>query len=303
MPYPLSDPHALPCAQRLADCLQAVYGTKVLTAQQEFPVPGKYEQEMAHILRETGTLPAIRGMDFMHDDYASTIARAKDWHARGGLVSICWHTGLEGLGYQECLAEKPDFDALFTSGTAENTLLLRRWDDAADALDVLRQAGIPVLWRPFHEFNGGWFWWGKGGAEVFVKLWRGMWEHFTVKRGLHNLVWVLGFCGEIDPAWYPGDDVCDIVGSDTYELHTTHAKAFRLLQALCPDKILAFHECGAMPEVDAMFSDGAAWSWLMPWHGEWLLEHNPPETLRRIYGDGRILTLRDTQDWLRGDGA
>lgn len=293
----LIDPHALPCVRQLFDRLQSVYGQRILIAQQEFPVPGRYEQEMEHILRETGQLPAIRGMDFMHDDYAGTIARARDWHARGGLVSICWHTGLEGLGYQECLAESPDFDALFTPGTAENTLLLRRWDDAAAALATLQAEGIPVLWRPFHEFNGAWFWWGKGGAEVFVRLWRWMVDYFTKEKQLHNLIWVLGFSGEIQGDWYPGDAYCDIVGSDTYTLHTTHAEAFRLLRALCPGKLLTFHECGAMPEVDAFFEDGAPWLWMMPWHGEWCLEHNPPERLRQVYGHEKTLTLKDTKGW------
>ena len=44
-------------------------------------------------------------------------------------------------------------------------------DKAAEALQELKEENIPVLWRPFHEFDGAWFWWGKGGSENFKKLW------------------------------------------------------------------------------------------------------------------------------------
>ena len=293
----LCNPHAAAYAQRLYDRLQEVFGYRILLAQQEFPGRSLCDQEMDHILAVTGCLPAIRGLDFMHDDYAGTIDYARRWHAKGGIVSICWHTGLVGLGYRECLDEKPDFDALFTEGSAERTLLLRRWDEAADALSTLQKDEIPVLWRPFHEFNGGWFWWGKAGSEAFIRLWREMYEHFTNKRGLNNLIWVLGYADNVEADWYPGDAFVDIAGSDTYKSVTTHAAAFRALQAVCPDKPLAFHECGTMPAVDAFFAEGAPWLWMMPWHGEWLLEKNSPESLHAIYNDPRTLTLDDVRAW------
>ena len=293
----LCNPSALPCAQRLYDQLLSVWGKKIILAQQEFPGMGRYDMEMDHLMDVTGSLPAIRGTDFMHDDYQGAVERSLQWHRRKGLVSICWHTGLAGLGYQECLDEKPDFEAIFTPGTREHELLLRRWSDAADALARLQDENVPVLWRPFHEFNGGWFWWGKGGAENFVRLWRWMYDDFTRERQLNNLIWVLGYADSIDPAWYPGDDVCDIAGSDTYKGVTTHAASFRALESLCPGKPLAFHEVGVMPPVDDFFADKAPWLWMMPWHGEWLMKNNPPESLKAIYADPRTLTLDDVQTW------
>ncbi|MBQ2956064.1 MAG: mannan endo-1,4-beta-mannosidase A and B [Clostridia bacterium] len=293
----LCNKNALPCAQRLYTRLQEVYGSRILTAQQEFPGAGRYDQEMAYIRKITGKLPAIRGTDFMHDDYRGAVERSIAWHNQGGIVHICWHTGLVGLGYTECLEEKPDFEALFTEGSEARTLLLRRWNDAADALMQLQNADIPVLWRPFHEFNGGWFWWGKGGSEAFIRLWREMYAYFTEVRGLNNLIWVLGYADEVAPDWYPGDAYCDIAGSDTYRSVTTHAASFHALKRLCPEKMLAFHECGVMPEVDAFFEDGAVWLFMMPWHGKWIIEDNPPERLQRIYSDPRILTLDDVKRW------
>lgn len=57
-----------------------------------------------------------------------------------------------------------------TEGTPLYEGLVRQMDEAAQALCKLRNANVPVLWRPFHEFDGQWFWWGKGGADCFVKL-------------------------------------------------------------------------------------------------------------------------------------
>ena len=47
------------------------------------------------------------------------------------------------------------------SGTDENRRLLDKWEKAARGLSALQEADIPVLWRPYHEFDGQWFWWGK----------------------------------------------------------------------------------------------------------------------------------------------
>ena len=43
-------------------------------------------------------------------------------------------------------------------------------DQVAEELKKLQEANVPVLWRPFHEFDGGWFRWGKGGKDNFIKL-------------------------------------------------------------------------------------------------------------------------------------
>jgi hypothetical protein len=56
---------------------------------------------------------------------------------------------------------------------------------------VLEDAGIPVLWRPLHEIDGGWFWWtDKEQPENTAKLWRLMYDHFTHTRKPDNLIWV-----------------------------------------------------------------------------------------------------------------
>jgi mannan endo-1,4-beta-mannosidase len=57
-------------------------------------------------------------------------------------------------------------------------------------LQQLRTAGIPVLWRPFHEMNETWNWWGgRPGANGGAKIYQQMRDYFT-SQGLDNLIWV-----------------------------------------------------------------------------------------------------------------
>jgi len=74
-----------------------------------------------------------------------------------------------------------------------------------------------VLWRPFHEMNGGWFWWGAKKPAVFIQLWRQMFDYFTIQKKLNNLLWVYAAnTGGRTADYYPGDGYVDLVGVDAY---------------------------------------------------------------------------------------
>jgi len=279
------------CARKLMALLQKQQGKSMLLGQQESPRTQLADREFEWIQALTGELPAIRGLDFIHDDFAGVVRRARDWHQRGGIVTICWHTGLTGNDYPSSKEDTPDWEALLSEGSPENRQMIRHWEQAAEALKTLRDEDIPVLWRPFHEFDGQWFWWGKGGGEPFIRLWRMMHRFFSEDRGLDNLIWVLGYADDVRDGWNPGAACYDIVGSDTYRGETTHAAAFRRLADLYPGVPAAFHECGLIPSPDAFFMEKCCWSWLMTWHGRWLMD-NHPDRIREVYQDARMITLR-----------
>ncbi|MBR6477132.1 MAG: hypothetical protein IKS85_01670, partial [Lachnospiraceae bacterium] len=218
------------------------FGKVMLSAQQESTWMDSTDYEMDYLMKVTGKLPAIRGLDFMNDDFEGVAERAIAWNEKGGLVTICWHTGVEISGYEESKKEKPNFEKLLTPGTEEYNTLMESWDKAAKTLQTLRDANVPVLWRPFHEFDGKWFWWGKGGGENFVKLWRLMHDKFTNEYELDNLIWVLGYSEKMRDGWYPGDEYVDIIGSDNYAKGTTNKKAWNKLTEII-SKPMAFHEC------------------------------------------------------------
>ncbi len=285
----LSNPNAGTEAVKLYKYICEHMGKDMLSAQQESTWMGSPDYEMDYILETTGKLPAVRGLDFMNDDFDGVVKRAKEWHEKGGIVTICWHTGVNGRGYEESLGDDPDFDKLLTEGTEEYIGMLASWDRAAAALKELQDAGVAVLWRPFHEFDGGWFWWGKGGSRNFIRLWQMMYKYFTEDKGLNNLIWVLGYSGEVRNGWYPGDEYCDIIGSDTYD-NSTNRKAWLKLEAMNTGKPMAFHECGNVPSVEMFETDGDIWAWFMVWHTDYIKE-NDPENLKKVYNSDKVITL------------
>ena len=107
--YRLSNPSAAQKTKAVYRFLCENYGKKIISGQQESTWMGTPEYEMEFIRKETGKTPALRGLDFMNDDFNGVTARAKDWWNRGGLVTICWHAGIYGGGYNESKNDAPDF--------------------------------------------------------------------------------------------------------------------------------------------------------------------------------------------------
>ena len=222
-------------------------------------------------------------------------------------ATICWHTGADFFsGYPECRESELDWASAFVDGTEANRRLLDGLDHAVPYLKRLQSDGVPILWRPFHEMDGGWFWWGRGGAENFVRLWRLMYDRYTHVHGLRNLIWVLGFSdatADLRP-WYPGDDVVDILGGDSYKVGA-QGDLYRRCAALAPAGMpIVFHECGQIPTRAERDAAAAPWAYFMVWHTSWLTDSskgNTPESLRAIYRDSSFVTLHQLPDFIESD--
>lgn len=300
------------------------YGSNMLTAQQESTwVDNNPDWEMDYLMENTGKLPAIRGFDYIGSNVGETTAiltendfegvnkRAIEWWRKGGIVTICWHTGSNFIGgYQNSKKDSPpDWDKVLTEGTAENIEFKKQMAQGAIALKELRDAGVPVLWRPFHEFDGGWFWWGKfkknaltpvtGNWDIdnekFKKLWKMMYDLYTNEYHLNNLIWVYGYSQVTsDPSGlYPGDGYVDILGPDNYEKNivTLFNKVNGVSAAKRP---ICLHECGTNPTQDQW--NQAPYSYFMTWHTGWLTgsENNSKNTvnsLNQLYNSELAITL------------
>lgn len=159
-----------------------------------------------------------------------------------------------------------EFDATNATveGTWENKVFTEDLKNAAAYLKLLRDADIPVLWRPFHEAAGGWFWWGKDAAS-FKSLWIAMFNYFKTE-GLDNLIWVWTTEGN-DADWYPGDQYVDIVGRDVYNKETADCVSeYTSIAENCGNKIVSLSECGTVGLISEQWASGARWSWFMPWY-------------------------------------
>lgn len=291
----LSNPNATEEAVALFDYICEIYGKKILSGQQESTWMGSDQYEFDYIYKNTGKYPAIRGLDYMNDDFEGVNKRAKDWYDKGGIVTICWHCGCDFSGsWSESMnTEIKDWDKALTKGTPEYETLIKGMDKGAKALKELQEQGIPVLWRPFHEFDGKWFWWGKGGAENFKKLWEIMYDRYTNHWELNNLIWVLGYSqnGAGYEKWYPGDEYVDIAGADSYK-DGANGKLFdNVKKVVGENRPIVFHECGKIPTVDELKKANADWAWFMTWHTEYITDHNDTKTLKEIYNSDYVITL------------
>ena len=286
----LSTPNPSPEAVNVYNYLKGLKGQKILSGQMWAPYGG---DELNYIQSVTGKLPAVRGGDFITQaDNANEVQYAKDWWAAGGIPTIMWHWGAptKGEGYD---AAKMSINVAncFVSGTAEYTAFWSELKIKADLLQQLRDAKVPVLWRPFHELNGGWFWWGMGGSANFKKLWTTMYNYFVTTRGLNNLIWVLCYTGSPDAAWYPGDAYVDIAGGDTYTTDNgAQTSLYNAVKTIVNDQVpICMHECGTPPDPNKNKSEGSMWSWWMEWHTDWLKSVSQ-SYLKSVYSNSLIVT-------------
>lgn len=286
-------PNASAEARAVLGYLTSLRGKKTLSGQMGTPWG---VDELQVIEKITGRLPAIRGHDFIHEkDNPREVAEAIAWWRAGGIPTVMWHWGAptRGDGYEQ--SKTPiAIGQCFVEGTPEHTAMWADLRRIADHLTILRDAGVPVLWRPLHEFDGGWFWYGQGDKEHFIRLWRTMFAYFSRDRKLNNLIWVLCHSHTPQEGWDPGPGYYDLAGADTYE---SPVGLFEKIQTLHgPDHPIPLHECGILPDPDADLRRGTMWSWWMLWHTDHLTTHDPVE-LKRIYNHDSVITRDELPRW------
>jgi mannan endo-1,4-beta-mannosidase len=149
--------------------------------------------------------------------------RAAQKHAeRGGIVTFSWHprNPLTG-GDAWDISSDQVVKSILKGGEKEREF--RSW--LSRAADFLESIGpdVPIIFRPWHENIGSWFWWGGKlcTPEEYQELYRMTWLYFTKERGLTNILWCYSPNGPISPedymSRYPGDEFVDILGTDIYE--------------------------------------------------------------------------------------
>ena len=236
-----------------------------------------------------------------------TMEEIRARHTEGHIITLMWH-GCYPTGGDCCegssiwaMEDRPspeEWNRLVTTGTALNDAWRRQADKIAQYLKKLQDDGIPVLWRPYHEMNGVWFWWcNHPGEEGIKRLWIMMYEYFTRHHGLNNLIWVWNPNAPRDipgdEAWpyedfFPGIEYVDILAADVYRNDYRQSHHDRLVD-LAQGKPLALGEVGEIPTT-GILEEQPRWSWFMPW-GWILFFSNKPDKIKQVYHSGRVLTL------------
>lgn len=308
----LVNPNASDEAKSLMKYLVADYGKNILSGQQD-------QASIDWVEQNVGKSPAIGGYDLIdyspsrveHGATSQEVENIVKWDAEGGITTLCWHwnapSGLidtEGKEWwRGFYTDSTTFDlqaALADPTSADYQLLIRDIDAIAVQLQRLADAKIPVLWRPLHEAEGGWFWWGAKGAEPAKQLYRLMYDRLTDYHHLNNLIWVWN---SKSADWYPGDDVVDVVSIDSYPAQGDHGAlsgAYDELVNLGQDKkLVALGEVGGIPDPDLLSVYQAHWSWFVTWSGSFVQDGttNPADLLTKIYNSDYVVTRDELGDF------
>lgn len=230
-------------------------------AHHPYNVPQGYANYVEGLETDTGYRPLLVGADFGRGS-ASDLSRANavlidHWNS-GGLVTISMHPDnpWTNNGYRDLTHR--NLEELITAGTSANQAWMAKVDHIADGLEELRDAGVVVLFRPFHEMNfRSVFWWDMGavlddhpaqGEAVWIAMWRHLFDYLTGERDLHNLLWVYAAANYDDAHHgvtrvYPGDAYVDIVGIDLYD-DAVEIQGDGYAKLLATGKPFAFTEFG-----------------------------------------------------------
>lgn len=305
--------NATPSAKELLNYLCETAGKAIITGQHTQTIP---MEEISYIRQKTGKEPLLRGFELLaystniNYNHASeecltevhenrnTMETALNWAKNThGIVTLSFHWFSPIGGHDKSFyAKNTDFDAtqILINGTPERKAFYHDMDIIAEELKKFRDADIPVLWRPFHESDGDWFWWGAKGPETARDLYKLMFEYYTHVHHLNNLLWVWN-CRL--PEGYPGDDYVDVISVDIYlEKYATTdyiEDYLKLLEATSKNKVAALAEVGYIPDIHILEQTHTPWAYYMTWSKEFCIgeQYNTTSKLRAMYNSPYAITL------------
>ena len=202
-----------------------------------YGVNWKYQSGRSDVKEVTGDYPGLYGWELGDlelgkeknlDDVPFDKMRQYiiDGYERGAVITLSWHVNNLLTG-KNAWDPTPGSVKAVLSGGAKHKLFTAYLDKVAEFLHSLkgsRGEAIPVLWRPFHEHTGGWFWWGVKSStdEEFKQLFRFSVDYLRNEKQLHNLLIGYNTGTEFSNekeflARYPGDEYVDFISFDTYQ--------------------------------------------------------------------------------------
>ena len=224
----------------------------------------------------TGSHPAIVGVDFSglsgktEDEINQTKkhlkANIEATYNRGGITTVAWHFNNPVSNtdfYWKDTGTAAAVRYIVPGGIFNEKYKTILKNIAAVAHAVKGKDGnpVPLIFRPFHEFDGDWFWWGKSHCtkEEFVALWQFTVSYLKDTLQVHNFIYAFSPDNKFNTLntyldRYPGNNWVDIVGVDNYgdwgrDGHYDTAAGIQKLKivsdyAINNNKVAAFTETG-----------------------------------------------------------
>jgi hypothetical protein len=241
------DARATPLTKKAYASLFEIQKRGVVFGHQDdlaYGVGWKYIDGNSDIKLITGEYPGIYGWDIAHIEKKSTTNIDKvpfdkikryivEGFDRGGLITISWHAPNPLTGGDAWDTTHGTVASILPNGQKHQQYI--QWLDRVtaflQALKTKEGIQIPILFRPFHELTGNWFWWCKNSCspDEFKQLWRFTVSYLRDKRQLHHLIYVyntadFGSSTEFLER-YPGDEWVDVLSFDRYQFEGKNGTA------------------------------------------------------------------------------
>lgn len=318
-PKPVT-PNASPEAAALLAYMYTLSGRHILSGQHNYPNSGERNTQFA--ADYIGETPVVWSQDFgfaQGGDKDSYLARpaimqeAIRQHDKGAIITLCWHavppTADEPITFQPLpgadsvvLASvqgrllDQQFKDILTPGTGLHEHWLNQVDEIASFLKQLQAAHVPVLWRPYHEMNGNWFWWGGRyeGNYTTAALYRQLFDRMVNFHHLDNLIWVWSVDRPSQPGrefdkYYPGNAYLDILSLDVYG-NDFDQSYYDGLMALSEGKPITLGEVGNPPSLEILDAQ-PNWVYWVVWAG--MVRGTSRADYEKLVADPRVLFMED----------
>lgn len=223
----------------IRDELSKVKGKGMLFGHQDdlaYGIDWKYQKGASDVKRVSGDYPALFGwelggiergdlnnLDSVPFDRMRNLAIHA--HAMGGINTFSWHP-FDPIQGNSSWTKNADVVRHILPGGSHHHKFQNQLDRLSDFLKSFKthdEAQMPFIFRPWHEMDGGWFWWGSNQCtpEQFKELFAFTIDYLKNEKGLKDMLVAYSpdrnFNSESEYlTWYPGDAIVDILGMDNY---------------------------------------------------------------------------------------
>jgi mannan endo-1,4-beta-mannosidase len=241
--FRVTDPDATKRTQALFTNLHLLSGKRILFGHQDdlaYGVGWKRVKDSSDVKAACGDYPAVYGWELGHLENDGSVQNLdsvrfddmqrwiREGYQRGGIITVSWHMNnpkTRGSAWDTVGGGA----RLWLPGGAQHAEYDRILDKFAEFVHPLKSGGflfkkqIPIIFRPFHEMTGGWFWWGHGHtpAADYIALWQYTVHYLRDVKKLHNLLFAWTPAEHFETKqefleFYPGDNWVDLMGIDNY---------------------------------------------------------------------------------------
>ncbi len=315
-----ANPQISPEAQQVLDYIQQVADDNRILAGQQLRATRSslYTSisEYQHVYDVVGKYPAVLGLDWYVQDQTiadansmreNNVQMATEHWSQGGIVTFTWHQQYPGhldepYAWVKRQTTQSEFDNIISQGTPLYNLWQADVDQIAGYMQDLENAGVPVIFRPYHEMQGSWFWWCGKSPASYIQLWNNLYDRLVNYHGLNNLLWCWSPNKYVVNSYFPGNDKVDLTGVNIYSTNRADSRYisdYSILQGLT-SKPSVLAENGLLPDVSVL--DQTNYAWFLPWHSTWCDNifyglppsngpGNTPTELLDVYNHPKVITL------------